>query len=67
MAKFLSNLWVAKRLTMTKNLDAINLIYFITQKQSFASQKKKKKPMYPSAMPKDNWAKYLQYMAKLND
>ena len=27
---------------MTKNLDAINLIYFITQKQIFASQKKKK-------------------------
>ena len=24
---------------MTKNLDAINLIYFITQKQIFASQK----------------------------
>ena len=40
MAKFLSSLWVVKRLSMTKNLDAINLIYFITQKQIIASQKK---------------------------
>ena len=67
MAKFLSSLWGAKRLSMTKNLDAINLIYFITQKQIIAIQKKKKTTHVPLAMPKDNWAKYLQYIAKLND
>ena len=53
---------------MTKNPDAINLIYFITQKQIFASQKEKNKQTHvPLAIPKDNWVKYLQYVAKLND
>lgn len=51
-----------KAISTTKNPNAISLIYLTTQKQTFARQKNK-----PQAMPKENWAEYLQYMSRLND